>query len=71
MPKKWFTISSDSGVPLPENSGARIRIEFYDDKRPALRADLSDAEMEEFLTAHPFFEAAIPRPGRKRKRAEL
>lgn len=41
--------SDKSGDLIPERTGARVRIMFYDDSRPDRRADLTDAEVEKFL----------------------
>lgn len=60
--------SDKSGEMIESNTGARIRIEFYDGKRQARRADLTDAEVEELLG---FAEEVESRPGHRRSRAEL
>lgn len=41
--------SDKSGVTLPRDTGARVRIEFYDGRRLARRADLTDEEVEAIL----------------------
>lgn len=41
--------SDKSGDELPAQAGARVRIEFYDGKRTARRADLTDAEADALI----------------------
>jgi hypothetical protein len=60
--------SDMSGRKIPPGTGARVRIEFYDQNRVARRCDLSDAEVEKLL---PFAQEVEVRPGRARSRAEL
>jgi hypothetical protein len=59
--------SDKSGDILEPGTGARVRIEFYDE-RPARRADLTDVEVDELLG---FAVEVESRPGRRRERAEL
>ena len=49
MPLKTIRISSKSGEVIPDGTGARVRVMFYDDSRPDQRADLSDEEVAEIL----------------------
>jgi transposase len=60
--------SDKSGLMIPEGSGARIRIEFYDGKTTARRADLTTEEVEELLC---FAQVVETRPARRRSRADL
>ena len=60
--------SDKSGDMIEPGTGARIRIEFYDGKRIARRADLTDAEVEKIL---PFATEVETRPERRRSRTEL
>lgn len=60
--------SDKSGLMLDAGTGARVRIEFYDGKRQARRADLTDAEVEELLG---FAVEVESRPGQRRSRADL
>jgi hypothetical protein len=57
-----------SGDLMEAGTGARIRIEFYDGKRVARRADLTDAEVEKLLG---FAHEVEVRPERRRSRADL
>lgn len=57
--------SDNSGDPIPEGTGARVRIMFYDGTRPDRRADLTDAEVEKFLG---FAQEVKTRPERRRAR---
>jgi hypothetical protein len=60
--------SDKSGTIMEPGTGARVRIEFYDGKRVARRADLTDAEVEKLLG---FAQEVEVRPERRRGRAEL
>lgn len=60
--------SDKSGTIMEPGEGARIRITFYDGKRVARRADLTDAEVEKLL---PFATEVETRPDRRRGRADL
>jgi hypothetical protein len=60
--------SDKSGVLIEPGQGARVRIEFYDGKRTARRADLTDDEVEKLL---PFATEVEVRPERRRGRADL
>jgi hypothetical protein len=53
---------------MEPGTGARVRIEFYDGKRVARRADLTDEEVQKLL---PFAHEVEVRPNRRRARAEL
>ncbi len=57
--------SDKSGDVIPDGTGARVRIMFYDESRADRRADLTDAEVEKFL---PFAEEVKTRPERKARR---
>lgn len=50
-----------SKAEMPDGTGARVRVMFYDD-REDLRADLTDEEVAELL---PFAEPVKPRPERR------
>ncbi len=64
MPLKTIRISSKSGEVIPDGTGARVRVMFYDDSRPDHRADLTDAEVEKLLL--PFTEEVVQRADRAR-----
>lgn len=51
-----------SGDEIPEGTGARVRVMFYDPDRVDRRADLTDEEVERFLH---FVKEVEPRPQRK------
>lgn len=55
--------SDVSGEPIPGNTGARVRVMFFDD-RPDRRADLTDEEVEALL---PWVTEVEMRPGRSVK----
>ena len=59
--------SDKSGAEIPENSGARIRIEFYDGKTVARRADLTEKEAAELIKTYGMKEIE-PRPERRGER---
>lgn len=52
-----------SGKPIPEGTGARVRVMYYDKSRPDRRADLTDAEVEKLLS---FTSEVVTRPERRR-----
>lgn len=54
--------SDASGAEIPDGTGARVRIIFYDESRPDRRADLTDAEVEKILN---FAEEVKTRPERR------
>ena len=54
--------SDKSGDLIPEGTGARVRVMFYDDARPDRRADLTDAEVEKLL---PWAQEVKTRPERR------
>lgn len=60
--------SDASGVEIPEGTGARLRIIFYDENRPDRRADLTDAEVEEILH---FAQEVKTRPERRGRRVQV
>lgn len=49
MPLKTVRISSKSGDVIPEGTGARVRVMFFDDTKTDRRADLTDEEVEKLL----------------------
>lgn len=59
--------SDKSGVEIPEGTGARIRLEFYDGERIAHRADMTDAEAQELIEQFGLKEVE-PRPSRAGER---
>ena len=58
--------SDYSGEEIPEGTGARVRIIFYDESRADRRADLTDAEVESLLA---FAEQVKTRPERRARRS--
>lgn len=58
--------SDASGELIPDGTGARIRVIFYDDSKADRRADLTDAEVEKILT---FAQEVKTRPERRARRA--
>jgi hypothetical protein len=68
MPVKRVLVSSLSGEPIPDGTGARIRIMFNDPDRVDMRADLTDAEAEKFAKSIKADEVE-PRPDRRAGRA--
>lgn len=42
--------SDASGTEIPEGTGARVRIEWYDADRVAYRADLTDEEADKLIS---------------------
>lgn len=60
--------SDASGELIPEGTGARIRIIFYDDSKPDRRADLTDAEVDEILH---FAQTVKERPARRTRRVQV
>ncbi len=54
--------SDKSGDVIPDGTGARVRIMFYDERRPDRRADLTDAEVDKILS---FAEEVKTRPERR------
>lgn len=54
--------SDKSGDEIPEGTGARVRVMFYDPDRNDLRADLTDEEVKKLLG---FAEEVVPRPARR------
>lgn len=57
--------SDASGAEIPAGTGARIRVIFYDDSRPDLRADLTDEEVKKLL---PWAQEVVTRPERRKAR---
>ena len=64
MPVKRLLVSSLSGDPIPDGTGARVRIMFNDPDRTDMRADLTDAEAEKF-GRQVKAEEVEPRPDRR------
>lgn len=60
--------SDVSGELIPEGTGARMRVIFYDESRPDRRADLTDAEVEEVLH---FAQEVKQRPERRARRVTV
>lgn len=56
--------SDASGEDIPEGTGARIRVVWNDPEKNDLRADLTDAEVEELL---PWAKPVQPRPDRRKR----
>lgn len=54
--------SDVSGKEIPEGTGARVRVMFYDGVRVDRRADLTDAEVKQLLD---FTKDVQPRPDRR------
>lgn len=59
--------SDKSGSEIPEGSGARVRLEWYDGEKVALRADLTDAEAKSLIKTYGLNEVE-PRPTRAGER---
>ena len=59
--------SDKSGKDIPEGTGARVRIIWFDG-RPDMRADLTDEEVAEVL---PFAVPVVTRPTRRGKSSAL
>lgn len=59
--------SDKSGAEIPEGTGARIRLEYYDGETLAHRADLTTAEAAELIEAYGLQEVE-PRPYRAGER---
>jgi hypothetical protein len=60
--------SDKSGELIPEGTGARVRIMFYDESRADRRADLTDEEIEKILG---FAQEVVTRPERRAKRLSV
>lgn len=60
--------SDYSGAEIPEGTGARLRVIFYDDERADRRADLTDEEVEKLLS---FAEEVKTRPERRARRLRV
>ena len=58
--------SDKSGAEIPEGTGARVRIMFYDGSRADRRADLTDEEVEKILG---FAQEVVTRPERRSRRS--
>lgn len=62
--------SDKSGDEIPNGTGGRVRVLFYDD-RPDMRADLTDAELEKLIRDYKL-KPVETRPGRRgEKRVRL
>lgn len=70
MPVKRLLVSSVSGDPIPDGTGARVRIMFNDPERVDMRADLTDAEVEKFAKSM-HAEDVEPRPERRNRRLRM
>ncbi len=63
--------SDKSGAEIAEGTGARVRVEYYDGERTAVRADLTDEETDRLIKEYGLYEVE-PRPGRRgEKRVRL
>jgi len=49
MPLKTVRISSKSGDVIPDGTGARVRVVFFDESKTDRRADLTDEEVAKLL----------------------
>lgn len=49
MPLKTVRISSKSGDVIPDGTGARVRVMFFDSSKTDRRADLTDEEIAKLL----------------------
>lgn len=67
MPVRRLLVSSLSGEPIPDGTGARVRIMFNNSDRVDMRADLTDAEVEKFAKQVKA-EEVEPRPDRRKDR---
>jgi len=67
MPVKRLLVSSLSGDPIPDGTGARIRIMFNDPERVDMRADLTDEEAAKLAKQYKA-EEVEPRPDRRQAR---
>lgn len=70
MPVQTVRVSSLSGEVIPNGTGARVRVIFNDPERVDMRADLTDAEVEELATTFKA-ERVEPRPERRGRRMRL
>lgn len=59
--------SDKSGDEIPDGTGARVRITFYDSRKTDRRADLTDAEVEELFPYTSEVEERPARRGEKRR----
>ncbi len=59
--------SDKSGEQISPNTGARVRIMFYDEDRVDMRADLTDAEVEKLVRDYKFKDVES-RPQRRGER---
>jgi len=67
MPLKRLLVSSLSGDPIPDGTGARVRIMFNDPERVDMRADLTEAEVQK-VAKQIKAEEVEPRPDRRTAR---
>lgn len=42
-------VSDKSGQEIPAGTGARVRVMFYDDNKPDMKSDLTDAEVAKLI----------------------
>lgn len=64
MPVKRMLVSSLSGDPIPDGTGARVRIMFNGPDLVDMRADLTDAEVQKVVRQIKA-EEIEPRPARR------
>jgi hypothetical protein len=59
MAVETVRVSDKSREPIPEGTGARVRILFYDPAKPDMRADLTDAEVAKLIREYKLTEAEV------------
>lgn len=70
MARGTVLFSDKSGAQIAPDTGARVRVMFYDD-RDDMRADLTDAEVDELIRRYKL-QKVQPRPERRgEKRVRL
>lgn len=67
MAVKQMRFSDKSGGAIEPGTGARVRVMFYADDRPDMRADLTDAEVEDLVKRYKLSEVET-RPTRAGER---
>lgn len=67
MPRVTILQSDLSGDEIPEGSGARIRVMWYDPNKNDMRADLTDAEVKKLLPFACEVEPRLSRRGPQRR----
>ncbi len=71
MARETVLRSDKSGEQIEVNTGARIRIMFYDPERPDMRADLTDAEVAKLAREYKLKEVETRPQRRGEKRVRL